>query len=209
MATSCTPHSLSGGVTLSAGSITCSVPQTAPKCAAMAAGPVSPATSRSLPSASPSAAVPPMDEVGETRLALLVDRLDTEHLGGRLRRGGARWASSQLHLDRARDSHHSRPGDSGEDTLAEGRRDIANTHAHLSLLVLPLAFLSDVTQHRCSLVSYLVHHLRDKSSLILIYLTTHKHADLRSWAPRRTSGSCVTLYNSQNTKWSELGFSAV
>src|SRR5687768_940232 len=74
--------------------------------------------SEESPSTSPSATVPPMDEVGETRLALLVDRLDTEHLGGGSCRGGARWTSSQLHLDRTRDGHHSRPGHSGEDTLA-------------------------------------------------------------------------------------------
>ena len=47
MATSFAPHSVSGGVTPRVGSITCSLPQTAPRCAAVAAGPESPAAARS------------------------------------------------------------------------------------------------------------------------------------------------------------------
>src|ERR687884_250051 len=47
MATSFAPHSVSGGVTPRVGSITCSLPQTAPRCTAVAAGPESPAAARS------------------------------------------------------------------------------------------------------------------------------------------------------------------
>ena len=47
MATSFAPPSVSGGVTPSAGSITCSLPHTAPRCAAVATGPESPAAPRS------------------------------------------------------------------------------------------------------------------------------------------------------------------
>jgi hypothetical protein len=47
MANSFAPHSVSGGVTPSTSSITCSLPQTTPRCAALAADPESPAAARS------------------------------------------------------------------------------------------------------------------------------------------------------------------
>jgi hypothetical protein len=63
-----------------------------------------------------------VDQIGETRLALLIYGFDAEHLGGGVRRGRAGWASSLFHLDRTRDRHRRRAGKPGKDALSEGRR---------------------------------------------------------------------------------------
>src|SRR5215210_2589835 len=152
------PHSVSGGVTPSAGSITCSLPQTAPKCAAVAAGPESPAAARS-PRTPPHTVPYPQWTRLEKRASLsssigwtpstLVAACAGAGLAGRPRS----FISIVLEIVIT-----AVPAIPAKIPLPKAAA-ISPIFTRISLLVLPLAFLTDVTRLCCSLVRYFLLHL--------------------------------------------------